>query len=51
MIPKTIHYSWLSGDPFPPLIQSCIESWKRLHKNLEKVFARLRNKTMESFKF
>lgn len=28
MIPKIIHYCWLSGDDFPPLIQKCIESWK-----------------------
>lgn len=28
MIPKIIHYCWLSGDPFPPLIQKCIDSWK-----------------------
>lgn len=29
MIPKIIHYCWLSGDPFPELIQNCIESWKK----------------------
>ncbi len=29
MIPKIIHYCWLSGDPFPPLIQQCIDSWKQ----------------------
>ncbi|MCF7568649.1 glycosyl transferase [Sabulilitoribacter arenilitoris] len=28
MIPKIIHYCWLSGDEFPPLIQKCIDSWK-----------------------
>lgn len=28
MIPKIIHYCWLSGDEFPPLIKSCINSWK-----------------------
>ncbi|WP_346711901.1 glycosyltransferase [Phocaeicola plebeius] len=28
MIPKIIHYCWLSNDPYPPLINQCIESWK-----------------------
>ena len=28
MIPKIIHYCWLSGDPFPPEIQQCIDTWK-----------------------
>lgn len=30
MIPKIIHLCWLSGDPYPPLIEKCIESWKRI---------------------
>lgn len=29
MIPKIIHLCWLSGDPFPPMIENCIESWKK----------------------
>lgn len=28
MIPKIIHYCWLSNDPFPEIIQKCIDSWK-----------------------
>lgn len=28
-IPKIVHYCWLSGDPFPEKIQSCINSWKK----------------------
>lgn len=28
MIPKIIHLCWLSGDPYPPLVQYCIDSWK-----------------------
>ena len=28
MIPKIIHYCWLSDDPFPDLIEKCINSWK-----------------------
>lgn len=30
MIPKIIHYCWLSGDPYPPLILNCINSWKKI---------------------
>ena len=29
MIPKIIHLCWLSGDPYPPKIQKCLESWKK----------------------
>lgn len=29
MIPKKIHYIWLSDNPLPPLAKFCIESWKR----------------------
>ena len=29
MIPKIIHYCWLSGDPYPNLIEKCISSWKK----------------------
>ncbi|MGN1215556.1 MAG: glycosyltransferase family 32 protein [Candidatus Cryptobacteroides sp.] len=29
MIPKTIHYCWISGDEFPEKNRMCIDSWKR----------------------
>lgn len=29
MIPKIIHYCWLSGDPIPPKLQECMNSWKK----------------------
>lgn len=29
MIPKIIHYCWLSGDPIPANLQKCMESWKK----------------------
>lgn len=29
MIPKIIHYCWLSGDEFPPLFKKCIRSWEK----------------------
>lgn len=28
MIPKIIHFCWLSGDEYPPLIEQCMKSWK-----------------------
>lgn len=35
MIPKIIHYCWMSGDPYPAKIQRCIESWKRVLPDYE----------------
>lgn len=35
MIPKIIHYTWFSGDPYPPLIEHCIESWKKFLEGYE----------------
>ena len=29
MIPKIVHYCWLSGDPYPNKINKCLESWKQ----------------------
>ncbi|MEC3879547.1 glycosyltransferase family 32 protein [Parapedobacter sp. 10938] len=29
MIPKIIHYCWLSDDPYPELIEQCFTSWKQ----------------------
>ena len=29
MIPRLIHYCWLSDDPYPEKIRECLESWKR----------------------
>ncbi len=29
MIPKIVHYCWLSKDPFPDDIKACMLSWKR----------------------
>lgn len=28
MIPKKIHYTWFSNDPFPTYIKKCMQSWK-----------------------
>lgn len=30
MIPKIIHYCWMSGDAYPELVEKCIASWKRI---------------------
>ena len=35
MIPKVIHYCWLSGDDFPADIQECIDSWKHILPDYE----------------
>ncbi len=29
MIPKIIHYCWLSNEPYPQKIAQCIDSWKK----------------------
>lgn len=29
MIPKIIHYCWLSNDPIPESLQNCMNSWKK----------------------
>ena len=35
MIPKIIHYCWLSGDPYPEDIKKCIQSWKEILPDYE----------------
>lgn len=35
MIPKVIHYCWLSNDPLPEKIQDCIASWKAIMPDYE----------------
>jgi Glycosyltransferase sugar-binding region containing DXD motif len=35
MIPRKIHYCWLSGEPFPESIQSCMASWKAVMPDYE----------------
>lgn len=29
MIPKLIHYSWFSGEPFPKHIEELMKTWKK----------------------
>lgn len=35
MIPKVIHYCWLSGEKYPRLVRKCIKSWKKLLPDYE----------------
>ena len=35
MIPKIIHLCWLSGDPYPGMIKTCLRSWKRVLPDYE----------------
>lgn len=35
MIPRKLHYCWLSEDPFPSGIQACMETWKRFLPEFE----------------
>lgn len=35
MIPKIIHYCWLSNDPIPQNIKHCIDSWKKILPDYE----------------
>lgn len=30
MIPRKIHVCWLSGDPYPPFIDYCISTWRKV---------------------
>ena len=29
MIPKVIHYFWFGGNPLPPIVEKCIQSWRK----------------------
>lgn len=35
MIPKVIHYCWLSDEPFPEKIQMCMDSWRKVMPDYE----------------
>ena len=34
-IPKIIHYTWFSDEPFPARVQECMESWHRMMPDWE----------------
>ena len=35
MIPKIIHFCWLSNDPYPKEIRQCMDSWKKVMPDYE----------------
>jgi hypothetical protein len=35
MIPKIIHYVWLSGDAMPPKLQECMQTWREFLPDYE----------------
>lgn len=35
MIPKTIHFCWLSGETYPELVCKCIKSWELILPDYE----------------
>lgn len=35
IIPKTIHYFWFSGDPYPDKVKRCIDSWHKYCPDFE----------------
>ena len=35
MIPKIIHFTWFSNDPYPEKIQRCMDSWKHIMPDYE----------------
>ena len=35
MIPKILHLCWLSDDPFPPLVEKCVQTWKSILHDYE----------------
>ncbi|MBR2631791.1 MAG: hypothetical protein IKD25_09800 [Bacteroidaceae bacterium] len=37
MIPKIIHYSWISTDPKPELVERCMKTWKEMLPDYEVV--------------
>ncbi len=35
MIPKIIHYSWFSDDPYPAELKACMDTWKKVLPDYE----------------
>lgn len=35
MIPKIIHYSWFSGEPYPEFLKECMDTWKKVLPDYE----------------
>lgn len=35
MIPKVVHWCWLSGEPYPAEIKRCMDSWRKVLKGYD----------------
>lgn len=46
-IPKVIHYVWVGGAKMPPLVERCVESWKRYAPEYEIRFWNEENAPMD----
>jgi hypothetical protein len=51
MIPKKIHWCWLSGDPLPKNLQRCVDSWKRIMPDYEIILWDTKRFDIHSVKF
>ena len=51
MIPKRIHYCWLSDEPFPRKIRKCMDTWRKTHPDYEIVRWSTKNFDVESIPY
>ena len=51
MIPKRIHYCWLSDEPFPRKIRKCMDTWRKTHPDYEIVRWSTENFDVESIPY
>ena len=51
MIPKKIHYIWFGGNPLPPLVEKCIQSWKKFCPDYEIIRWDESNLNVDKYKF
>lgn len=51
MIPKKIHYCWLSGDNFPEIVQKCMKSWQEVMPDYELICWDMNKFNIESIPF
>jgi hypothetical protein len=51
MIPKKIHYCWLSGDNFPEIVQKCMKSWQEVMPDYELICWDMKKFNIESIPF
>lgn len=39
MIPKVIHYCWFGRAKYPPIVEKCINSWRKYCSSTDKTYA------------